>query len=93
LNNSLTAAEDEDEETGPPPPRKKDEMPNGWEIGYQRFTINGKCLGPGEPVRVKEGQRVLFHMLNASATENIKLALPGHRFLAWFDINARSSLY
>jgi FtsP/CotA-like multicopper oxidase with cupredoxin domain len=59
---------------------KKDEKPNGWEIGYQRFTINGKCLGFGEPVRVKEGQRVLFHFLNASATENIQLALPGHVF-------------
>ena len=22
--------------------QKKDEKPNGWEIGYQRFTINGK---------------------------------------------------
>ena len=60
--------------------KRKDETPNGWEIGYQRFTINGKCLGYGEPVRVKEGQRVLFHFLNASATENIQLALPGHRF-------------
>jgi FtsP/CotA-like multicopper oxidase with cupredoxin domain len=59
---------------------KKDEKPNGWEIGYQRFAINGKCLGHGEPVRVKEGQRVLFHFLNASATENIQLALAGHRF-------------
>src|SRR5450755_238034 len=58
----------------------KQEKPNGWEIGYQRFTINGKCLGYGEPVRVKEGQRVLFHFLNASATENIQLALPGHQF-------------
>lgn len=63
------------------PEQKKDEKPNGWEIGYQRFTINGKCLGYGEPLRVKEGQRVLFHFLNASATENIKLALSGHRFL------------
>jgi FtsP/CotA-like multicopper oxidase with cupredoxin domain len=54
--------------------------PNGWEIGYQKFTINGKCLGFGEPVRVKAGQRVLFHILNASATENIQLALPGHMF-------------
>jgi len=58
----------------------KDDKPNGWEIGYQRFTINGKCLGFGEPVRVKQGQRVLFHILNASATENIKLALAGHVF-------------
>jgi FtsP/CotA-like multicopper oxidase with cupredoxin domain len=72
-------AEEMEEDEAPPPP-KKDEKPNGWEIGYQRFTINGKCLGYGEPVRVKEGQRVLFHFLNASATENIQLALPGHRF-------------
>jgi FtsP/CotA-like multicopper oxidase with cupredoxin domain len=76
-----TEEEEEEEEVGekkPPPP--KDEKPNGWEIGYQRFTINGKCLGFGDPVRVKEGQRVLFHFLNASATENIQLALPGHQF-------------
>jgi FtsP/CotA-like multicopper oxidase with cupredoxin domain len=72
--------EDEDEAAAPQKPAAKNETPNGWEIGYQRFTINGKCLGYGEPVRVKEGQRVLFHFLNASATENIKLALPGHRF-------------
>src|SRR5579883_1956538 len=58
----------------------RQEKPNGWEIGYQRFTINGKALGYGEPVRVKENQRVLFHILNASATENIQLALPGHQF-------------
>ena len=77
------AEEDEEAEPGLPPPQNpvvKYEKPNGWEIGYQKFTINGKCLGFGEPVRVKEGQRVLFHILNASATENIKLALPGHQF-------------
>ena len=58
----------------------KDPKPNGWEIGYQKFTINGKCLGFGEPLRVKQGERVLFHILNASATENIQLALAGHAF-------------
>jgi FtsP/CotA-like multicopper oxidase with cupredoxin domain len=84
---SLGAEEMEDEdEKDPDFERKKkesqakQEKPNGWEIGYRRFTINGKSLGYGEPVRVKEGQRVLFHLLNASATENIKLALPGHQF-------------
>jgi FtsP/CotA-like multicopper oxidase with cupredoxin domain len=79
-----TTEEEEDEETPEDRARKaaapKDEKPNGWEIGYQRFTINGKCLGFGEPIRVKANQRVLFHILNASATENIQLALPGHRF-------------
>ena len=68
---------EEGQDQAPPQPQDK---PNGWEIGYQRFTINGKCLGYGEPVRVKEGQRVLFHVLNASATENIQLALAGHQF-------------
>jgi len=71
--------EDSDQDAKKPEP-KRDEKPNGWEIGYQRFTINGKCLGFGDPIRVKEGQRVLFHILNASATENIQLALPGHQF-------------
>jgi FtsP/CotA-like multicopper oxidase with cupredoxin domain len=80
----FTTEEMEDAESGalqPPSNFKKDEKPNGWEVGYQKFTINGKCLGHGEPVRVKEGERVLFHFLNGSATENIKLALAGDRFL------------
>jgi FtsP/CotA-like multicopper oxidase with cupredoxin domain len=54
--------------------------PNGWEIGYRLFSINGHALGHGEPVRVRQGERVLFHILNGSATEKIQLALPGHRF-------------
>jgi FtsP/CotA-like multicopper oxidase with cupredoxin domain len=37
-------------------------------------------LGAGEPIRVRQGQRVLFRLLNASATDEIRLALPGHRF-------------
>jgi FtsP/CotA-like multicopper oxidase with cupredoxin domain len=77
-----TTEEEPDEALPPPPPGvTKDPKPNGWEIGYQRFTINGKCLGHGDPIRVKDKQRVLFHFLNASATENIQLALPGHQFL------------
>ncbi len=58
----------------------KETGPQGWEVGYRHFTINGKCLGYGEPIRVKEGQRILFHFLNTSATESVRLALPGHRF-------------
>jgi FtsP/CotA-like multicopper oxidase with cupredoxin domain len=37
-------------------------------------------LGAGEPIRVVQGQRVLMRLLNASATENVVLALPGHTF-------------
>ncbi len=55
-------------------------MPHGYEVGYGSFTINGRMLGSGEPVRVKQGERVLFHILNGSATEIRSLALPGHTF-------------
>jgi FtsP/CotA-like multicopper oxidase with cupredoxin domain len=55
-------------------------MPHGYEVGYDSFTINGKMLGHGEPVRVKQGERVLFHVLNGSAGEIRSLALPGHTF-------------
>jgi len=55
-------------------------MPKGYEVGYGAFTINGRMLGHGEPVRVKPGERVLFHVLNGSATEIRSLALPGHSF-------------
>ncbi len=50
------------------------------EIGYGVRSINGKALGYGRPLQVKQGQRVLFHVLNASATENVQLHLPGHKF-------------
>jgi FtsP/CotA-like multicopper oxidase with cupredoxin domain len=53
---------------------------NGWEIAYESATLNSKMLGAGEPLRVREGQRVLFRLLNTSATDEIRLALPGHRF-------------
>jgi FtsP/CotA-like multicopper oxidase with cupredoxin domain len=55
-------------------------MPHGYEVGYGSFTINGRMLGHGEPIRVKQGERVLFHVLNGSATEIHSLALPGHAF-------------
>jgi FtsP/CotA-like multicopper oxidase with cupredoxin domain len=55
-------------------------MPKGYEVGYDAFTINGHMLGHGEPVRVKQGERILFHILNGSAGEIRSLALPGHTF-------------
>src|SRR5215470_10323576 len=55
-------------------------MPRGYEVGYRLFSINGRMLGHGEPIRVKTGERVLFHVLNGSATEIRSLALPGHTF-------------
>ena len=58
-------------------------MPKGYEVGYDAFTINGRMLGHGDPIRVKQGERVLFHVLNGSAGEIRSLALPGHTFLVW----------
>jgi FtsP/CotA-like multicopper oxidase with cupredoxin domain len=48
--------------------------------GYAVATINGKVMGTNEPLRVKQGQRVLLHVLNTSPTEVHWLALAGHAF-------------
>jgi FtsP/CotA-like multicopper oxidase with cupredoxin domain len=68
------------EETGAKADLEAKGTPKGYEVGYELFSINGKMLGAGEPIRVKEGERVLLHVLNASATEIRSLALPGHAF-------------
>jgi FtsP/CotA-like multicopper oxidase with cupredoxin domain len=47
---------------------------------YDVSTINGKMLGAGEPLKVKQGERVLLHILNSSPTEVHWVALAGHRF-------------
>jgi FtsP/CotA-like multicopper oxidase with cupredoxin domain len=47
---------------------------------YEAATINGKMLGFGEPVRVKQGERVMMHVLNSSPTEVHWVALAGHSF-------------
>jgi FtsP/CotA-like multicopper oxidase with cupredoxin domain len=55
-------------------------MTSGSDVGYKYATINQHRLGAGEPIRVKAGQKILMRLLNASATENVVLALPGHTF-------------
>ena len=60
--------------------RNKQHKEKGYEVNYKLFSINGKMLGAGDPIRVKVGERVLFHVLNASAGETRSLALPGHAF-------------
>ena len=47
---------------------------------YKFSTINGRVLGFGDPLRVKQGQSILLHILNSSPTEQHWLALTGHRF-------------
>src|SRR5206468_489897 len=63
----------QDLKKGPPPD-------NGLEVMYRAASFNDKALGYGEPIRVKAGERVLFHLLNASATDDVHLVLPGHSF-------------
>ena len=63
----------QDMRKGPPPD-------NGLEVMYQSATLGERMLGHGEPIRVRRGERVLFRLLNASATMGVSLALPGHRF-------------
>ena len=55
-------------------------LTTGSDVVYRYATVNQHMLGAGEPIRVKKGQRVLMRLLNASATENVVLALPGHTF-------------
>jgi len=63
----------QDMRKGPPPD-------NGLEVMYHAATLGDRMLGHGEPIRVRQGERVLFRLLNASASMGISLALPGHRF-------------
>ena len=49
-------------------------------VHYVSGSINGRQLGHDSPIQVRQGQRVLFHILNASATDAHWLAFPGHQF-------------
>jgi FtsP/CotA-like multicopper oxidase with cupredoxin domain len=75
--------EDNDDDTHDGPllekPATLNTDPNGLEVGSMTYSINDKALGSGEPIRVKEGDRLLVHLLNASAIENRRVALAGHK--------------
>jgi len=64
----------------PEKPAKPDFRQNGLEVSAPLYSINDKLLGAGEPLRVRPGQRVLMHLLNASAAQIHRVALPGHKF-------------
>ncbi len=53
---------------------------SSMDVFYDYSTINDRMLGHGESIKVREGQRILFHVLNASATAMHWLALAGHEF-------------
>jgi len=49
--------------------------------GQEVFVkIGDGKLGPGEALRVRSGERVLFHFRHAGGSEDVLLHLPGHRF-------------
>lgn len=80
---SSTMEDDDEEDPADPQPEKPailNTAPNGLEVNSITYSINDKALGAGEPIRVKAGQRILFHLLNASAIENRRIAFPGHTF-------------
>ncbi len=64
----------------PERPTTLDRRANGLEVSAPLYSINDKMLGAGEPLRVQPGQRLLMHLLNASAAQIHRLALPGHKF-------------
>ena len=77
---------DPDEETADPndprpeKPLTPDLRPNGLEVNAPLYSINDKMLGAGDPLRVQPGQRVLMHLLNASAAQMHRIAFSAHRF-------------
>jgi FtsP/CotA-like multicopper oxidase with cupredoxin domain len=48
------------------------------DVFYDYATINDRMLGHADPIRVRTGQRLLVHLLNASATVTHWIALSGH---------------
>ena len=77
---------DQDEEAADPndpmpeKPATPDPRPNGLEVSAPLYSINDKMLGAGDPLRVRSGQRILMHLLNASASQIHRVALSGHSF-------------
>jgi FtsP/CotA-like multicopper oxidase with cupredoxin domain len=51
---------------------------SSMDAAYDYSTIDGRMLGYADPIRVRQGQRLLVHLLNASASMIHWLALAGH---------------
>ena len=81
----LTTADPDEQRPDPndPMPEKPaipDPRPDGLEVGAPLYSVNDKMLGAGEPLRVRPGERVLMHLLNASASQVHRIGLFGHHF-------------
>ena len=64
----------------PEKPATPDPRPTGLEVAAPLHSINDKMLGAGDPLRVRPGERVLMHLLNASASQIHRIGLFGHHF-------------
>ncbi|MGA2098422.1 MAG: multicopper oxidase domain-containing protein [Candidatus Acidiferrum sp.] len=81
----LTTADPDEQQQNPndPMPEKPatpDPRPDGLEVSAPLYSINDKMLGAGEPLRVRPGERILIHLLNASASQIHRIGLFGHHF-------------
>ena len=52
-------------------------MPHGYEVGYRSFTINGRMLGHGAPVRVKQGEACALSHLERQCHGNSQSGAAG----------------
>jgi FtsP/CotA-like multicopper oxidase with cupredoxin domain len=50
------------------------------DVTYKDFSVNDRALVHGDPIRVHQGQRVVFRILNASATLTHRISFSGHKF-------------
>jgi FtsP/CotA-like multicopper oxidase with cupredoxin domain len=81
----LTSADPDEQQqnpndTMPEKPATPDPRPDGLEVSAPLYSINDKMLGAGDPLRVRPGERVLIHLLNASASQIHRIGLFGHHF-------------
>jgi len=53
---------------------------DAMDVMYKRCSVNSHALGFGDPIRVKQGQKVMLRILNASATLQRRIAFAGHSF-------------
>lgn len=51
------------------------------DASYDSSTINDRMLGHGTPIQIKQNQRVIFRIVNASATVTRWLGLAGHEMI------------
>ena len=54
-------------------------MMSGQTPAYDTMTINGKAYPATEPLRIRQGERVRFRLINASADHTHVVRLAGHR--------------